>query len=183
MGPAAASQAPPVDQAERKRQLDLVMRQVLAEPDAAFRPISVLYQDFLVRCRIMAVPGKPADLAQFRRLLATARAGIDTASAEDDPDWSEIMDRAHGLPEDVQGVFLLLARAALDRTPCPSDNTIARAYGSRSLGRARRLLTYLEEQGSIVCRQDLTGQRIVALPALGHETAPGDPNAPEAVYA
>ncbi len=79
----------------------------------------------------------------------------------------------------MQGVFLLLARAALERLPCPSDGTIARAYGSRSLGRARRLLTYMEEQHSIVCRQDLAGHRIVTLPELGWETAPGDPNAPD----
>jgi hypothetical protein len=181
--PIAAVHAPPVDPVEHKRKLDLILRQVLSEPDAGFRQVSVLYQDFLVRCRIHAVGGKPLDMPGFRRLLATARAGIESSTAEDDPEWTEVMERASSLPEDVQGVFLLLARAALDRTPCPSDSTIARAYGSRSLGRARRLLGYLEEQGSIVCRNDLTGHRIVTLPALGHETAPGDPNAPEAAYA
>jgi hypothetical protein len=178
----ASPDVPEIDPAERRRQLDAILRQLLVEPDAAFRSVSVLYQDFLVRCRIHALGGKPPDMTQFRRLLATARAGIDAAS-ENDPDWAEILERASLLPEDVQGVFLLLARAALDGLPCPSDGTIARAYGSRSLGRARRLLTYMEEQGSIVCRQDLTGHRIVALPALGRETAPGDPNGPEAEVA
>jgi hypothetical protein len=37
----------------------------------------------------------------------------------------------------------------------------------------------MEEQHSIVCRQDLAGHRIVTLPELGWETAPGDPNAPD----
>jgi hypothetical protein len=84
--------------------------------------------------------------------------------------------RAGLLPEDVQGVFLLLARAALEKAPCPSDAVIAQAYGTRSVGRARRLLSYMEEQGAIVCRPDAAGRRIVALVELGWETAPGDPN-------
>jgi hypothetical protein len=37
------------------------------------------------------------------------------------------------------------------------------------------------KRGSVSnCRQDLTGHRIVSLPELGWETAPGDPNAPDA---
>ena len=48
------------------------------------------------------------------------------------------------LPDDLQGVFMMIARAAKEGSPCPSDATIARAYGTHSLGRARRLLTYIE---------------------------------------
>ena len=169
----------PEEQAESLRKLDEVLRQVAADPDAAFRSVAVLYQDFLVRCRIHNLGGKPLDIPAFRRRLATARAGIG-AEAADSPEWAQALAIAGGLPDDVQGVFLLLARSALDRLPCPSDGTIARAYGSRSLGRARRLLSYMEEQRSIVCRQDLAGHRIVSLPELGWETAPGDPNAPDA---
>jgi hypothetical protein len=168
----------PEEQAETARKLDEVLRQVAADPDAAFRSVAVLYQDFLVRCRIHNLGGKPLDIPAFRRRLATARAGIG-AEAADSPEWSQALAIAGSLPDDVQGVFLLLARSALDRLPCPSDGTIARAYGSRSLGRARRLLSYMEEQRSIVCRQDLAGHRIVSLPELGWETAPGDPNAPD----
>ena len=68
------------------------------------------------------------------------------------------------------------ARAALERRPCPSDAAIAQAYGTRSLGRARRVLAYLEEQGMVVQQQDRQGRR-VALVELGWETAPGDANA------
>ena len=47
------------------------------------------------------------------------------------------------------------------------------------LGRARRVLTYMEEQGLIVCQLDGAGRRIVTLVELAWATAPGDPNAEE----
>jgi hypothetical protein len=88
-----------------------------------------------------------------------------------------VAEQAAALPEDTQGVYLLLARAALAGEACPSDAAIARAYGSRSAGRARRLLDWLEAQGAVVCRSDNLGRRIVALTDSGRETAPGDPAA------
>jgi len=65
------------------------------------------------------------------------------------------------------------------RLALPGDAAIARAYGSHSLRRARRLLTYIEEQGLIVCQLDGAGRRIVTLVELTWATAPGDPNAEE----
>ena len=56
---------------------------------------------------------------------------------------------------------------------------LARAYGTHSLSRARRLLGYFEERGLIVVRNDFKGLRIVAFPDLDAETAPGDPNRAE----
>jgi hypothetical protein len=167
----------PEERAARTRRMEAILRRMLEDPEAAFRPPSVLYQDFQVRCRIEEVGGKPIDIPAFRRLLAAARAGVE-GEAADAPEWQEALSRAATLPEDVQGVFLLLARAALDRAPCPSDATLARAYGSRSLGRARRVLAWLEEQGMLVCRQDRSGRR-VALVGLGWETAPGNALAAE----
>jgi hypothetical protein len=105
-----------------------------------------------------------------------ARAGLD-AQTTDHPGWHKATQIAHALPEDAQGVFLLLARMALTEAPCPSDTTIARVYGSHSLSRARRLLNYLEEQGVIVCCPEPGGRRSVALPGLGWRTAPGEPHA------
>ena len=70
-------------------------------------------------------------------------------------------------------------QASLTGAPCPSDAAIARAYGTHSTGRARRLLTYFEERGLLVVRIDLRNKRVVAFPDLGSETAPGDPNAPD----
>jgi hypothetical protein len=167
--PATAPEAAPV--------VDTILRQILSDPESAFRPVAVLYQDFLVRCRIHRIRGEAMDLPSFRRKLSVLRAGIDPASA-DSPEWQAAVAASGGLPEDMQGVFLILARAALERAPCPSDAEIARACGSHSPRRARSLLSYMEQRGFIVCRDDLAGNgRIVALPGLGWESAPGDPQA------
>ncbi len=76
-------------------------------------------------------------------------------------------------------MFLVLARAAMEQLPCPGDLQLARTCGSRSPGRARRLLAYMEEKGFLTCRTDRRGNRLVSFPDLGWETQPGNPNAPE----
>ncbi len=72
--------------AERDRRIGAILRQVMADPDAPFRPAAVLYQDFLVRCRIQEIAGRPPELPAFRRMLATTLAGIDEATM-DGTDW------------------------------------------------------------------------------------------------
>jgi hypothetical protein len=109
-------------------------------------------------------------------MLTRARAGLGSEMVDDDG-WQDVSVRASILPEDMQGVFMMIARAAKEGLPCPGDATIARAYGSHSLRRARRLLTYIEEQGLIVCQLDGVGRRTVTLVELAWATAPGDPNA------
>jgi hypothetical protein len=168
----APAEAPPTP--EQAAKLQELLRAMMAEPEAAFRQPAVLYQDFVVRCRIARLGGRVPDLPGFRRLLALARAGVDEAAMADDPDWPEVAAQAASLPEDTQGVYLLLARAALRGEPCPGEEAIARAYGSRSAGRARRLLDWLEAQGAIVARPDAAGRRIVALTGSGRETTPGE---------
>ncbi|MGX9143420.1 helicase HerA domain-containing protein [Mesorhizobium sp. 128a] len=167
------------DLAERRERVDRVLRAILAQPDAGFRVIGVLYQEFVVRCRIEGLASVVPDLSEFRRMLTRARAGLGADMAGDDA-WQDVSVRASLLPEDMQGVFMMIARAAKEGWPCPSDAAIARAYGSHSLRRARRLLTYIEEQGLIVCQLDGTGRRTVTLVELAWATAPGDPNAVEA---
>jgi hypothetical protein len=162
--------------AERRTRLDRILRAILDEPDAGFRAVGVLYQEFVVRCRIEGLGSAVPDLGTFRRMLTFARAGLASDMADDDS-WQDVSVRAGMLPEDIQGVFLMIARAAKDRSPCPGDATIARAYGTHSLGRARRVLTYIEEQGLIVCQIDGVGRRTVTLVELAWATAPGDPNA------
>ena len=162
----------PEEQAARQARLERILAEILADPEAGFRPVGVLYQDFLVRCRIEALGAAAPDLAAFRRMLTRARAGISAAMAEDAA-WQDVLGRAAILPEDMQGIFLMIARAARDGLPCPGDPAIARAYGTRSLGRARRLLAYMEEQGLIVCQLDGAGRRIVTLVELAWATAPG----------
>jgi hypothetical protein len=183
----AALEAPPEaagqplgleEQAERRARLDRILHAILAEPDAGFRTVGVVYQEFVVRCRIEGLGAAVPDLGGFRRMLTFARAGLATDMADDDA-WREVSVRADMLPEDLRGVFMMIARAAKEGSPCPSDAAIARAYGIHSLGRARRLLTYIEEQGLIVCQLDGTGRRTVTLVELAWATAPGDPNARE----
>ena len=179
--PAPEPQAEPVfavvDEAERDAGIDAVLREILEDPDAAFRSDAVLYQDFLVRSRIRRVPGEPLPLAVFRRRLAVARAGVDESSGGEA--WATALTLSEALPDDLQGLFLMVARAAINGEPCPADATLARAYGSHSPRRARRLLAYFEERGLLVARTDFHGRRVLAFPDLGCETSPGDPDAPD----
>ncbi len=171
---------PEIDQAERDAQIDAIMAELLGDPDASFRTVAVLYQDFLVRCRIRRVPGEPPALPAFKRRLAVARVAPDREVAQSDG-WQQALALSETLTDDVQGVFLVLAQAALTSAPCPSDATLARLYGTHSASRARRLLTWFEERGLLVVRLDFRNNRVVAFPDLGVETAPGDPNGPDAM--
>ncbi|MBR1221653.1 ATP-binding protein [Bradyrhizobium sp. U87765 SZCCT0131] len=177
--PEPAEQPPSAEElAERRERLDRILRAILAEPDAGFRAIGILYQEFVVRCRIEGLGSAVPDLNEFRRMLTHARAGLG-ADMADDGAWQDVSLRASILPDDMQGVFMMIARAAKEGQPCPGDAAIARAYGTHSLRRARRLISYIEEQGLIVCQLDGAGRRIVTLVELAWATAPGDPNADE----
>jgi DNA helicase HerA-like ATPase len=167
-----------IEAAEREAGIAAVLRDILEDPDVAFRTDAVLYQDFLVRCRIRRVPGEPLSLQGFRRELAVARAGVDEETAGGDA-WPAALQLSERLPEDLHGVFLVLAQAAITGASCPSDAAIARIYGSHSPRRARRLLSYFEENGLLVQRIDFHGRRILAFPDLECETAAGHPDAPE----
>lgn len=175
--PETVEQPPSAEElAARRERLDRILRAILSEPDAGFRAIGVLYQEFVVRCRIEGLGSAAPDLGEFRRMLTRARAGLG-AEMTDDDGWQDVSLRASVLPDDMQGVFMMIARAAKEGWPCPGDAALARAYGTHSLRRARRLLTYIEEQGLIVCQLDGTGRRTVTLVELAWATAPGDPNA------
>lgn len=167
---------PPRQPAAPKPSLDDVLREVLGDPDALFRNVAQVYQDFLVRCRQYGVNGRSVDLAAFRRKMATARAGVD-ADAADTPEWEKALALSAAMPEDIQAVFLMLARAAHDGNACPSNAQIARARGSRSPRRALGLLEYMENNSLIVTDTDAYGNRVIELPALGWKTAPGNPDA------
>jgi hypothetical protein len=174
--PAGAAGREPASAGEPAPQkaLDEILRAVVAEPEAAFRPVAVLYQDFLVRCRIEKLRGDTMSLTEFRRRLAVARAGVD-ATEGSDPVWERALALAAELPEDIQGVFLLLARAAVDGAPCPGDAELARICGSHSPRRARRVLSYMEERGFIATRSDAAGNRVIAVAAVEATTAPSVP--------
>ncbi len=130
VAPEPEEQPPSAEQvAERRERLDRILSAILTEPDAGFRAISVLYQEFVVRCRIEGLGSSVPDLNHFRRMLAHARAGLGADMAEDDA-WQDVSLRAAILPQDMQGVFMMIARAAKEGWPCPSDAAIARAYGT-----------------------------------------------------
>ncbi|ADZ71499.1 ATP-binding protein [Polymorphum gilvum] len=173
---APAEPEPEIDLAGRDAAIDEILAEILAEPEAAFQPTAALYQDFQVRCRIAKLPGGVPDLASFREKLSVARAGVDSGEI-DTTDWERAALIAGELPEDMRGVYLLLAKAALAKAPCPPNAEIAKAYGTRSPGRARWLLAHMEERGFLVCATDLRGNRIVTLTDLGWQTAPGDAEA------
>jgi hypothetical protein len=161
-----------MDPAERAAALVEILNELLDDPEARDRPVAVLYQDFTVRCRMRRVTGPETGLEAFRKRLAVARAGASEAVLSSDA-WEKALAAAETLPEDLHGLFLFIARSAIEGAPCPSDAELAEAYGSHSPSRARRLIGYIEEQGLLVCHVDFRGQRTLALPSLGVETAPG----------
>jgi hypothetical protein len=163
---------------DREDRLASVLNEILDDPGSGFRTDAVLYQDFLVRLRMRRLPGSPMSLQEFRRRVAISRSGVDAATAKTDA-WAAALSLSTGVTDDLQGVFLMLAKAAVCSEPCPSDARIARAYGTHSARRARRLLGYFEEQGTVVVHTDFSGKRIVAFPDMNCQTTPGDANAPD----
>ena len=175
---AAAMRADPADPAPDREAADpadceaaivRILRAMLAEPEEAARATAILYQDFQLRCRMERLARPPLDLAGFARRLSCARAGI-----FDDPEaeWGEVLELAGELPEDMLGAFLLIVRAAREGDACPDDAVIAATYGTSSIGRARRLVSYIEARGLIVCRTDLAGKRSIGIPRFGWTTRP-----------
>ncbi|WP_293800869.1 ATP-binding protein [uncultured Bosea sp.] len=157
---------------EREAIMVEILRELMSDPEARSRQVAVLYQDFTVRCRMRRLGRTHLSLEEFRKRLAVARAGVSDSVATSEG-WQTAVQASGTLPEDLQGLFLYIARTAIEGRPCPSDAELAEVYGSASPSRARRVLSYIEERGLIVCHVDFRGQRTLALPALGVETAPG----------
>jgi hypothetical protein len=159
---------PPPDAQESAREIAAILADMAAEPDCTFQQPASLYQDFSVRCRMRRIKLDGYDVTRFRRGFAIAVAGIDPA----DESWANLLAMARDLSEDVLAPFLLLARAAQDGAPCPDDDDLARAYGTTSPGRIRRLLDHFEKSGLIVIRNDYGGRRSIGIPLLGTTTEP-----------
>jgi hypothetical protein len=154
---------------EVEREVAEILTEMAEEEGSTFQPTAALYQDFSVRCRMRRIAGNHLDLAVFRRRFSMAVAGIADIA---DERWAELLRIARGVPDDLVGPFLLLAKAAHEGDPCPDDQALARAYGTSSPGRIRRLMEHLEKSGLIVIRSDFGGRRSVGIPALGATTAP-----------
>jgi hypothetical protein len=170
--PAADAPAP----ADIAPVIDAVLRDIVADEDATHRAPGALYQDFALRCRMRGIARAPLAPAEFGRRLTLARAGLLSEDLADEG-WAAALRIAQDVPEDMLGVFMLIARAARDAAPCPSEQAIARVYGTHSIGRARRLLGYMESKNYLALRVDLRGRRTAAIPGLGWSTAPEESGA------
>jgi hypothetical protein len=166
---AAHVPAPPsLPQAEVQDLMAQIMADIVEEPDCTYQPIASLYQDFTVRCRMKKIGAHAGDVTQFRRRFAMALAGI---FRPHDEEWAALLGLARSVPDDLLAPFLVIARAAMDEAPCPDDEALARAYGTSSPGRIRRLLEHLEKSGLIVVKTDYGGRRSIGIPELGVSTA------------
>ncbi|KQT54794.1 ATP-binding protein [Aureimonas sp. Leaf454] len=150
---------------DREVLVEAIFSEMLADPEAAFRPVPVLYQDFLVHCRLKRLRGAETDMPAFRRRLSLARAGV--SEGADDPEWQVVIERADALPEEMQGVYLMLARAARAGEPLPDDAALARAYGSHSPSRGRFLIGYMADRGLVTAETDFRGNRVVTITGTG----------------
>ena len=166
---AAAVPAPPSLPPEEVRAiLAEILSDMATEENATFQPIASLFQDFSVRCRMGKVAAHIGDVSRFRRRFAMAVAGI---ADPDDPQWSALLGLAESVADDLLAPFLLIGRAAIEGLPCPEEDELARAYGTSSSGRIRRLIENMEKSGLIVIRTDFQGRRSIGLPELGLSTA------------
>ncbi|MFM2300279.1 MAG: hypothetical protein RLZZ84_15 [Pseudomonadota bacterium] len=166
---AASVPAPPSLPPEDVRAiLAEIFADMAAEENATFQQVASLFQDFTVRCRMRRIGAHVGDVTRFRRRFAMAVAGI---ADPDAPEWTPLRALAETVPDDALAPFLLIARAAVDGEPCPEDDALARAYGTTSPGRIRRLLEHFEKSGLIVVRTDFQGRRSIGIPELGQSTA------------
>ena len=170
--PAAKPDIMPSNAADPEAVMATALRSIVEDPDANGRSAAVLMQDFQVRCRMHGLRAAPLDLPAFARRLAAARAGIFEGL---DGEWAPALEAGSAVPDEMLGAFLLIARAASENRPGPSDEQLAHVYGTSSLGRARRVLSYMEDRDIIVSRTDLSGRRSITIPALGWTTAATDP--------
>ena len=128
------------------------------------------------------VPG----LAQLPALATSTAAapaplGADdvTTLADSVPGLSDLDARGSVLPslaqrrvaEDLGAVSLRWNDFGTPGSLLPADGALARAYGTSSPGRVRRLIDYMEKLGVIVARTDFSGKRSIGLPGLGLSTA------------
>ena len=107
--------------------------------------------------------GPMPDMYAFRRRFAVAGAGLDELGEDMQ---ARIMQLAGAVDEDLLGPFLVIAKAAHAGETEVDEGELARAYGTSSPGRIRRLLDHLERQGLIVVREDFGGSRTVMVPGL-----------------
>ncbi|MBX7496705.1 ATP-binding protein [Qipengyuania sp. 6B39] len=160
--------AQPRDTSAVAAQIEGIIRAMAAEESVAFQSASSQYQTFLTRCRRERIIGPMPDMRAFRRRFAMAGARLDELP---DATSERIMQLAGAVEEDLLAPFLVIARAAHAGETEVDEEDLARAYGTSSPGRIRRLVEHLERQGLVVVREDFGGSRTVMVPGLEGEPA------------
>ncbi|MXO92647.1 DUF87 domain-containing protein [Erythrobacter arachoides] len=145
-----------------------VLHEMSQEEGCTFHQSAALFQDFSVRCRMQGVKTHGLDAAEFRKEFAIAVAGLDLDA--DDGQVERLLELADTVPEELLTPFLAIGKAAIAGEACPDDEVLAILYGTRSVGRARRMLDYLERCNVVVVRTDFSGRRSVAIPQLSLAT-------------
>ena len=153
----------PVDTSAVATRIAEIIGELAGEEGVAFQSASAQYQTFLTRCRRERLIGPMPDMRAFRRRFAVAGAGLGEL---DEAVQARIMQLAGAVEEDLLGPFLVIAKAAHAGETQVDENALARAYGTSSPGRIRRLLDHLERQGLVVVREDFGGDRTVMVPGL-----------------
>jgi uncharacterized protein len=146
-----------------------VLQDMAGEEGCTFQSSAALFQDFTVRCRMRGVKAHGLDAAEFRKQFAIAVAGLDIDAPGEDA--GRLLELAERVPEELLAPFLAIGKAAIAGEACPDDETLAVLYGTRSVGRARRMLDYLERSELVVVRTDFSGRRSVAIPQLSLTTS------------
>ena len=155
--------AEPVDTNVVATRIAQIISELAQEEGIAFQSASAQYQTFLTRCRRERLIGPMPDMRAFRRRFAVAGAGLEEL---DEGLQARIMQLAGAVEEDLLGPFLVIAKAAHAGETQVDEAELARAYGTSSPGRIRRLLDHLERQGLVVVREDFGGDRTVMVPGL-----------------
>lgn len=146
-----------------------VLEEMAGEAGCTYLPSAAVFQDFTVRCRMRGLKSPGLDAAEFRRSFSRALAGLELG--ESDEQDARLMGLADTIPAELMAPFLAIGKAAIAGAPCPDDERLAVLYGTRSIGRARRMLEHLEKSDLVVVRTDFSGRRSVAIPRLDVATA------------
>ena len=163
--PAAVASEPASD---IEGQIEAIVARLAQDEALAFQSASAQYQSFLAACRRERIIGPMPDMRAFRRRFAVSGAGLEGL---DDATRNRILALAEGVEDDVLAPFLVVAKAAHAGETEVDEAALARAYGTASTGRVKRLLDHLEKQGLVVVRENFGGSRTVMVPGLDTLTA------------
>ena len=143
--------------------IEAIIGELAREDGIAFQSASAQYQTFQSRCRRERIIGPMPDMQTFRRRFAIAGAGLEELG---DGLQQRILTLSQAVEEDLLAPFLVIARAAHAGETQVDEDALARAYGTASPGRIRRLLDHLERQGLVVVREEFGGGRTIMVPGL-----------------